>query len=349
MGKTDTFDILLILTAGGATALDRVSGTQTTGDIASALNAVGPRKGVRVLVASDAVFSQTVRLPAAQTASLSKTEIESALFYEVEPFCGIARDNAAIGVERLADGEWQVAVASNAELSSLRTRIQGNGFRLAGVAAIPRDTDAGDPTAVLAALLPADGPSAIILKPPRGGISSKALATGSAMVTALLMLICLGDWFRLSWQERHLRPALAEAEPIAAANARIMGEIKADEDRVRAIAEARARREGAMEELASRRDRWLALLATLASDSGDRVVIRSIVADDRQSGGNNAPLAALVDGLAANPAAAADAMSRLSSALSARGWTVEPGTVAERSGGAASFSFHVSPSSRRER
>ena len=343
MANVGTFDILLVMTARGAASLARASGARGTGDAESALAALRPRRGSRVLVASESVFSQTVRLPAAQTASLSQAELESALFYEVEPFCGIARDDAAIGVERLADGEWRVSVASRAELASLAVRVRASRCRLAGVAAFPQGADADDPSSVLVALSPAEGPSPTILQPPRGGVDSRLLTAVAVFATVVLALLCLCDWLWLSNREGRLRATLDEAEPIAAANARTRVEIKADEDRAMAIAEARDRRERAIAELASRRDRWLALLSTLATDCGDRAVIRSITSDDMQNPGGGTPSAARVDCLAANPSAAADAMARLSSALSARGWKVEPGAVAERKGGAAAFSFRVSP------
>jgi hypothetical protein len=344
MVNAATFDILLVLTAEGASSIDRESGMHGAGDIATALSALKPRRGARVLVASDTVFTQVVRLPAAQTASLSQAELESALFYEVEPFCGIVRDDATVGVERHADGEWRVSVASRAELASLAGRVQGARCRLAGVTAIPRDADAADPAAVMAALFPAGGPSATILQPPRGGLDQHLLTIVAAFATIVIALLCLCDWMRLSYMEHCLGPELAEAEPIAAENERIRREIRAEEDHVRAIAEARDRRERAIADLTSRRDRWLALLATLASDCGDRAVIRAIAVDDRQNTDNRTFSGARVDGFAANPAAAADAMARLSSALAAKGWKVEPGAVKEGQGGAATFSFHVSPS-----
>ena len=345
MGNTSSFDILLLLTAEGAKALDRVSGANGAGDLATALAALKPRRGARVLVALESVFSQIVRLPAAQTSGLSPAELESALFYEVEPFCGIVRDDATVGAERLADGEWRVSVASRAELSALRSRVQTARCRLAGVAAIPREADANDPASVLEALFPEDGPAATILQPPRGGVNPGMLATVSAIATGLLALCCAFDGFGLSYKGRQLRPMLAEAEPIAAANAQTKREIKADEDRVRAITEARARRERAIAELATRRDSWLSLLSTLASHCGDQVVIRAIAVDDSRSADSSAAARdAQVEGLAANPSAAADAMARLSSALSPKGWKVVPGAVAERQGGAAAFSFRVSPS-----
>ncbi len=344
MGNTDSYEILLVLTAESAKALGRASGARGAGDLATALAAVRPRRGARVLVASDAVFSQIVRIPAAQTAGLSQTELESALFFEVEPFCGIARDDAVIGVEHLANGEWRVAVARRAELASLQTRVHAARCRLVGVAALPREVDAGDPAAVQDALFTGDGPSAAILQPPRGGMSPGTLAAVSAVATLLLALLCACDWLRLSHAERNLRAELAEAEPIAAANARIKREIQADEDHVRAMEAARDRREAALAGLASRRDSWHSLLSTLASDCGDRAVIRVIAADDSQAVDSGAaPRGARVEGLGANPPAAADAMARLSSALLAKGWKVEPGAVTERPGGTASFSFRVSP------
>ena len=344
MAKVGTFDILLVMTAKGATSLDRASGALGTGDLEASLASIGPRRGSRVLVASESVFSQTVRLPAAQTASLSQAELEAALFYEVEPFCGIVRDDATVGVERLADGEWRVSVASRAELTSLVGRVRASRCRLAGVAALPQGADSADPSAVMAVLFPAEGPSATILQPPRGGVDSRLLTSVAVFATVVLSILCLCDWLRLSHLEDRFRATLEEAEPIAAANARTKLEIKADEDRARAIVEARDRRERALAELSSRRDRWLALLSTLATDCGDRAVIRAITSDDLQGSGNRTPSAARVDCLAANPSAAADAMARLSSALTKKGWKVEPGAVSERQGGAASFSFRVSPS-----
>jgi len=350
---------LVLLTAEGATAFDRASGMRASGDFVHAISSLKPRRGARILVAAESVFTQTVRLPAAQTAALSPAELESALFYEVEPFCGVRREEAVVGVDRLAEGEWRVSVADRAELASLRDRVRALHGRFAGVTALPREAAADDPAALLDSLFPAEGPGATILQPPRGGVDAHALATGAGIAVILLAVLCAFDYLWLTRSARRLRPVLAEAENLAAANAQIKREIQTDRDKVKAIEEAHARREAAIAGLATSRDRWHALLATLAG-TGNRAVIRSIAADDPQQGAglvdaygeplptrtaNPAqPRGARIEGLAASPADAADAMARLSAALASKGWRLVPDTVAERPGGSAvSFSFRVTP------
>ena len=129
------YDLLLVATPSSTTAWDRAtSATATAPDLSAALAALSPRpcRNARVLVASATLFTQRVRLDPARAAALAPAELESALFYEVEPFCGIPRAAAIIAIDPLSAGEWRVAVADRAELSALRDRVRAAGCRFAG-------------------------------------------------------------------------------------------------------------------------------------------------------------------------------------------------------------------------
>ena len=336
-------DLLALALPSGVTAWDRATGTQASAaDLADALAALKPRRGARVVVVSSSLFTQHVRLDAVRTAALDSGELEGALFYEVEPFCGVPREAAVLAADRLAAGEWRVTVADRAELAALRDRAAAARCRFAGAAALPPGLSATDPAAVAAALFPGDAPPTSLLQPPRGGIPPRALAILSAAVSAAILLLFAADALWLDARTRRLRPDLAESEALSAAVARTRQAMQTDLAAVRAIETARARREAALAALAAGRDRWPALLSALADAAGDAVVIRSIDAED--GGSSGAPASALVRGLAATPADAAAAMARLAGALRPSGWQLQPGTVEERPGAAAAaFAFRAVP------
>lgn len=335
------YDILALALPTGITAWDRATGARAataSADLAAALAPLKPRRGARVLVASAAFFSQRIPLDAVRTAALSPKELEGALFYEVEPFCGVPRESAVLAADRLSDGEWRVTVADRAELSALRDRAAAARCRFAGAVAIPPDTPADDPAAVAAALFPEDAPPPALLQPPRGGISPRTLTLFSAIASASILLLAAADALWLDARARRLRPALAESEALAAAVARTRQAMQTDLDAIRSIEAARARREAALAALATGRDRWPALLSALADAAGDAIVILSITPD-----GDASP-AALVHGLAASPSDAASAMARLADALRPSGWHLHPGAVEERPGsGSAAFTFRAVP------
>jgi hypothetical protein len=348
-------DILAIANASHATAWDRSTGAlATAADLAGAIQNLSPRprRGARVAVVSETLFSQRVRLASARTAALSPAELESALFYEVEPFCGIRREDAVLSAAHLPGGEWRVTVATRAELSALRDSVRAARCRFAGAAALPEPPPGGAPAApptpeaVAAALFPPGGEATPLLQPPREGLSPRNLSTASAIATLLVAILCAADWAFLGSAAHRLRPAVSESTLLAAANDGIRRDIAADADRLRAIEDARARRDAALAGLRAGRDRWLALLDTLSDGAGGRLVIRSIEADEAAPGASpdDAPPAVLVTGLAASPADAADAMARLAADLRPKGWELRPGTSAGHPGGAtADFTFRARP------
>lgn len=336
-------DILLVATPSSATAWERAtSATATAPDLSAALATLSPRprRNARVLVASATLFTQRVRLDPARAAALAPAELESALFYEVEPFCGVPRASAVIAIDPLPAGEWRVSVADRAELATLRDRVRAAGFRFVGAVPLPEAVPPTDPASLAAALFPDDAPHPAILRPPRGGITPQTLVLASAIATAVILALCAVDWLTLSATARRLRPALHASENAAAANAAVRREIQSATDRVRAIEEARARRDAALSALATAQSRWPALLSILADDADGDTVLRSITSE---SPDDATPATARIDGLAASAPAAADAMSRLAPLLHEAGWDLHPGTVEERPGGTAAYSFTAVP------
>lgn len=348
MPRKHPIDILAIATASGTTAWDRATGARATAaDLTEALNNLTPRprRGARVAVVAETLFTQRVRLATARTAALSPAELDSALFYEVEPFCGIRREDAVLSAAHLPGGEWRVTVADRAELSALRDRVRTARCRFAGATALPEALAASGPEApgpesVADALFPPGGEPAPLLQAPRDGLSPRNLAIASVIACLVIVLLCAADWLILSAAARRLRPALHASETAAAANAAIRRDIQSATDRVRAIEEARARRAAALAALATAQTRWPALLSILADDADGDTVLRSITSE---SPDDATPATARIEGLAASAPAAADAMSRLAPLLRAAGWDLNPGTVEERPGGTAAYAFTATP------
>lgn len=329
--NADTFDILLVLTAEGASAIDRVSGVRGSGDPDAALAALKPRRGARVVVASDAVFAQAVRLPAVQTASLSPKELESALFYEVEPFCGIPRDNALVAFAHAGADEWNVAVVSKAQFDAIRAKVSAARLRLAGVVAPPAGAASADAGVIVESLFPESGaPAPVIVADRSGGIDGDGIVHLGVAATAVLAALCLCDFAWLHVSATRLRPRLDASEAAAAVNENIRRQTAADEGRIRELEAAKARREAAAADLAVARDRWHTLLSAFAETTGDDFAVVSV----ESSGG-----AASARCIAPSASAAGTAMARLSTALSGKGWILAPGKVEERPGGLAAFSF----------
>lgn len=331
------FDIIATATPSGWTAFNRATGAIGSGAGAeAALGAVEARRGSRVMVASDAVFSQMVHLPETQTCALAPAELEGALFYEVEPFCAIARENAMIAFERTGAGEWSVYVASRRQFEGIRSEVASCRMRLAGVVALPAGMESVQPDAVAASLFPENGPqSPVIVADRAGGIGGDRLVRVGIVAAAALALICLSDFVWLSVSAKRLRPRLAASEAAAAANENIRRQIAADEERVRSLESAKVRRESAAAELAVARDRWFSLFSALAETTGDDFALVSI-----ESAGGTASAKCI----APSASAASGAMARLSAVLSEKGWTLTPGKVEELPGGLASFAFRLWPS-----
>lgn len=330
------FDIFAIAAPTGWKVLDIATGATGNGDAGTALAAVGARRGARLLLASEAVFSQTVRLPDAQTRALSPAELESALFYEVEPFCGIDRREALVSFSRAKSGEWNVAVASKAQLAGFREEAASARCRLDGIAALPAEFASLPAKETMEALFPVDGPQAPVIAADGGTAFGKdRLVRIAAIAAAALAALCLFDWIWLEASIMRLRPRLAASEDAAAANGNIRRAAEDDENRVRELAAARMRRESAAAELAIARDRWLALFGAFSRNSGDDFAVVSL----ESAGG-------LVSAKCISPSAtaASAAMARLSAALAENGWTLLPGRVEELAGGMASFTFALSDS-----
>lgn len=337
------YDLLAVLGPAAATVWDRATAaTATAPDLAAALTSLSPRprRNARVLVATGAFFTQKVPLPATRAATLSPDELKSALFYEVEPFCAVPRERAEIAVDPVTPGEWRVTVADRAELAALRTRVQAARYRFAGAMALPPDVPSS-PSDLAAVLFPPDAPPPSLLRPPREPLPPRTLALASALAVLVIALFCVVDWLTLSARARRIRPALAASETLAAANAAVLRDIRTATDQLTAIETARARREAALAALATRRPLWPDLLSALSDTAASPAapfLLRSITPSEDD------PSAVRIQAQAATPAHATEAMSRLSGALAATGWTLHPGPVeAHPASLSATFTFLAIP------
>lgn len=108
--------------------------------LSAALAAAPVRRGAAVLFLSSDIFSQTIRLPRAQTSGLSQEELSAALFYEIEPFSNLPRAQAPAAFVELAAGEssaqrtWHAAQLPQATLAALDAAARAAHARFAGCA-----------------------------------------------------------------------------------------------------------------------------------------------------------------------------------------------------------------------
>lgn len=328
------FDIFATVGPAGWTAFNRKTGATGAGDAGAALSGAGARRGERLLIATEALFAQTVRLSEAQSRALSQKELENALFYEVEPFCGLGRNDAIVAFSRGGAGEWRVAVASKGQMDGFRRDAEAHGLRLAGVAALPPEHSGHPPAETLKTLFPDVGEQAPVVADADGArFGADRVVRFASIAAAVLAALCLCDWIWLQASVRLLRPRLAASEESAAASETIRRAASADEGRIRELEAAAERRKATAAELADVRDRWLALLASFAETSGSGFAVSSLESADG---------AATATCLAPSAAAAGASMARLSAILADRGWALVPGRVEERPSGMASFSFSLS-------
>lgn len=297
----------------------------TAGGIVQGLKAL-PRHGrmrPRIVVASDAVYSQTVSLPQAQTEKLSRDELLSALFYEIEPFCGFSRQEALVGFDRLPDGRWRVAAAQKKLIEEFALTAASERCVLVGVA--PATTTGG-------------GDSPTIVPACHGGTR---LVTKSLVATAVLAAICAIDWSILAYVENKLSPVASASEEAAALNGALQAEINAETARIERLAAERKRHEEALQRLAVTRTLWPGLLdAVKEASSTHPFVLRSItprLADDANTA---AAVKAEISAVAPTHEDAMSAMVAFSAALDGRGWKLEPG-ASEKPAGSAMTRFSV--------
>lgn len=347
MKTKEKFDCIVALSASGASfygvADDRYEpsaasrGSSSSATLLSALRGAGCKRGCRVLVLLDGVFTQQVNVPDVQTAGLAPEELETALFYEVEPFTDIPKAEGVFSYARVSAGAWNVLQVRAAEVEACRDAVRQARCEFAGVAALPVGfvPEAAGAAEMLRGLVrgEADLPVAVAVRHAKGHLPGN-FGKYAAIAIGALAILCAADWFHLASSLKVVLPRLAVLERLAAENNALQDEVRTTEAKTREIKEAAARREEARKRLAASRDAWLRLTEVLRDKCGDDVVIRSI------SSGRE--FSATVNAFAASADGAASSMARLSAELKPLGWSLAPGAGTESAGGLSfSFSFDV--------
>lgn len=329
MTRVTTNEILALTTGGKSVVLDCVQGESTESvGLAEALKKLGARRRSRVLVLHDAVYAQTVRMAAIQTDGLTPDELESALFYEIEPFCGLNRAEAYLAYEKAGESEWKVVALSHKEAERIRNEVESAGCSLTGYAAIPAgmaDMPAGEWKGNFAGAL-----NPVIMAERHAEITGRK-AVG-IWLTAIVMLIlgCSIDGLLLVRKESKLRPQVAASERVAAENARIKRETQDASIKAQGIMAAREKRKKDTETLAAARGGIHALLTSIAAAADGNFAVLSLTNTDG---------AIEADCVAADADVATKSLETLEQKLVGKGWKIAPGKIRTEAGHLASFSF----------
>lgn len=331
-------DIFVCDGAGGEVDASTPSGQVFGGDLVSALRELfeksGFKRNSRILILSDSLFSQRVELSSSQISGLSEKELEAAIYYEIEPFVDVVRENAAFAYRCLSSGIFDVALAPSQDVASLEEVVRQGSCRFVGLSPFPQGgfSSATEISAILDNLRSGNVP---ILTPSRKGLSLGGnLLQVASVVSAIFAILCLCDWLWLSSSIRKLQPRVATCERMAAANSSLRREIASLRNQARAISANREAAKQSRVSLATYRDSWLTLLERLASSSGNDIVINRIVVNEDYS--------LLVECVALSPSSATMAMSELAKVLAPSKWVLSPNLVEALPGGLSfSFSFDL--------
>ncbi|MBQ7666872.1 MAG: hypothetical protein IJS46_02630 [Kiritimatiellae bacterium] len=346
--KFDAFDALVALSGHEATLYTPDGGRHPAASLAQALSAIerAGRRAPLVAIAAESVFAQTVSLPEAQTSGLSQQELDAALFYEVEPFCGIAPGMALTATVRAPDGQWRVAVVEKPAFAEFEAKLAAARCKLWGVcptAFLAQEDD----TAVFSGI-GSDGGEPFerripVIRPARSAMSGGALAKTAAAATAAVAVICAADWLALTHAEARLSPVCAACETLAAENSGLRSQIAAHTARVEALRRAAEKRTLAEKRLRELAGAWPGALAAIESAAQDSFVILSAT-PTRQDNPEERICGADFAAVSPTPDAAAAAMANLEAGLSEASWRLDPGQIECVNGGAvARFSFSVGP------
>lgn len=344
LGKADCYivasgaDVFVCRRGGGEVEFSvpqsRAFGGDLVGTLKELFKSDAIKRGSRVLVVSDSIFTQRVELSSAQVSGLSGKELANAVFYEIEPFVEIPRADASFDYRSISPGIFDVALAPASDVASLGDVVRQSRCRFVGLCAVsPGEiSDVEDIPAVLDNI---DSGNSPVLTISRGGLSvGGSLIKIAVAVSSLLALVCLCDWLWLSHTIAKLSPEVASSERMDAANSGIRQEIARLRNQARGIALRREAARQSRENLAAYRDSWLKLLMELASSSGDDIVVNRISVDDGAS--------LSVHCLALSSSSATAAMETLARNLLPLGWSLSPNRIEALPDGISfSFSFFL--------
>lgn len=347
--RATTIDRILLVDAEGAVFFDAAgrvvsrvpASASTIGSVARLLDAA-PLRGARVLVASADVFRQVVRVPRAQVDGLSAEELESVLFYEIEPFTDLPREGGVLAHRLLADPDtsttsWEVVQASCAFLEELRKAVAKAGGRLVGLAAAPEgwrsqdDATASLAASALAGFKAGAPPLAFAMPPPRRLFAEARLLPIAGALCALFALAVAADYGWLRHQRARLSPELGERERLNGENERVLRGISANERKAKELAATRARIQEGAKRLDAARSAWPSLLGAISRTGSDRGVLVSI--DGGFAKDTASLFQAVLSGVGASVASVDLHLEQLVGELDGTGWSLQPRSIAPSSDG----------------
>jgi len=329
-------DTIIAVMAGRAVWTDRTGNTLQTlalGSHASAALALTAllqthpaQRGFHALVLSAEFFTQTVRLPAAQTHGLSSDELTAALVFEVEPFSNIpqAHGQAAFVAGSEASGlrVWNVLQIARSEIQCLQTAVGAAGGRVVGLASADLASLSSLTDHELAARLRNIAREAEAPSPPfpvvfpctkRLNISVQALA--ACLTLALVCCTCLAHAIRAKAHLAALRRQTRTLATLTDENAQIESANAALRSKIDALEKTRAARESAAQTFARYRTAWRALMHGLLASCDGTLVLRRI------DGG--AFFEAEISGLSTSERAPGDYLAQLAEHIGPDGWHIQ--------------------------
>lgn len=307
------------------------------------------KRGTRTLVLSSEFFTQSVRLPAAQTNGLSRDELLAALVFEVEPFSNIpqAQGQAAFapGSEAAGARLWNVLQIARSEIQAVQSCVAAAGGRLAGLAhadgaalsALTEQELAAHLRDVAGVAASASAPFPVV-RPSSQGLGARGRELAAGLLFALVCCACLGHCVYAKRRLSDLREESRKLEALTAANAQLEGASEALKSRIATLEKARTEREAAGKTFSRYRAAWWTLMRGLLDSCDNTVVLQQI------AGGGL--FEAEIGGLSTQEKGPGDYLAHLAERLAGSGWRIRSEsmhTVSSLGGqGPVRFSFRAS-------
>lgn len=316
------------------------------GGIAETVSTVFPEKVIKprskIIVLSDEIFRQNVRLPSVQVEGLSRTELESALCYEIEPFSNISEKNGIIAFEKSAPAEndavFDVLQISTSEFAEISRVVEAAGCRLLAVGGLPEgwtvETEPSDLAEFVSSV--AAGTSRIpFVKKESGGIVPENPLPIAALLACIVAVICGIDCIFMKTALSRLRPDILRRSALAASNQALLSEISAVNAECSRLKKSEEDRKTSAEKTDRISAAWFQMFVALSAVPSDIAVISSVNADESFRCRINA-VSATVEG-------AGRYMMLLNERLKNTGWVLAPGGLSNSaSGSSVVFSFTLS-------
>ncbi len=293
------------------------------------------QRGASVLVMGGDLFTQTVRLPVAQTRGLSHEELKAALAYEVSPFSTIAPEQSetAFVVTRQEEGfqTWSVLQVARTEVAAVRSKVRAARGRLWGLAPVPAEFGERS-LAELAQRAAAGSLQQPLIRPASEALGFRNLLVCGVAAVGLVALVCVAHaWMqgeslkRLQETERKRNNIVAANNEMAQANQRLKTQLQEFRGATTLTVQVYAH--------ADATNAWHGLLTGLTTSMGTNGVVLSLV--------SNAPFDVSATCMADSTLTASLCLEQLVRHTAPEGWRVELNSVRETAGRFSRFDFRV--------